>query len=224
MVAPFDFLKTTNDWLETVPENTTKAFENMINSGEAITQSKVDDICVWLSWKVNIAIERKRQAVLRILYGMYQGTVAGKVMSAAMAIKTFFSNPLKKIGSVASVLYGPIPAVISWIKMLMVEIPRLAENLANIASSLPPPTPEPYINYDKFKLKVGTISLATITTDPSSLPPPEVMFPEPSKPFSKETFTKTFELASANLKSAKRKFTLRKEDKAAIESLNNGMT
>ena len=96
------------------------------------------------------------------------------------------------------------------------EILRLAANLAQIMAVLPPTPPNPHINYDKFKLKVNSISMAEITSDPSSLPPPEVMFPEPPKPFTKETFTEGFESSSANLKSQQKKYTLSDEDKKAL--------
>ena len=77
-----------------------------------------------------------------------------------------------------------------------------------------------YINYNKFKLKVKTISMSDIKSDPSNLPAPEVMFPEPERPFSKETFTKTFETDSSKLKSVKVKYKLKEQDKKALESLN----
>lgn len=219
MGKPFEFLKTTNDWLEGVPANTRNAFDNLIGTGENITQHRVDVACAWLAWKVNIAVERKRQALLRVLYGMYQNTVGGKVMAMAMAIKSFVSNPIKQIGKLASGVFGPVPAVIEWAKMLYEELPRLAKNLANLASALPPEPPSPRINYDKFKIKVGTISLATITSDPYSLPAPEVMFPEPEKPFTKEAFRVAFEEDSAQLKSAAKKFKLSKEDRENLEAL-----
>lgn len=198
--GPLDFLTATNQWLEKVPLTYIEALENMVGNAETAVQSKVDQICVWLSWKVNIAIERKRQAIIKILYEQYQSTMMGKVMKTAMAVKSFLSNPLGAIGSFASAIAAPIAAVLSWISILMVEIPKLAENLAKIASALPPTPPNPNINYDKFKVKVGSISMGMITSDPSSLPPPEVMFPEPPKPFSKQTFDKSFQ-SEAKLKS-----------------------
>lgn len=217
---PFEFLTATNDWLESVPGRVTKAFDNFIGNGEKVTQEKVDAICIWLSWKINIQIERVRQSVLRGLYGMYKSTAAGKVMHAAMVIKEFVSNPLKAIGSFASTVFGPVPKVISWVSTLMKELPRLARNLSNIASSLPPSPPNPHINYNKFKIKVKSVSLSTITSDPSKLPSPESMFPEPPKPFSKETFENTFANASAKLKSNKVIYKLTKKQKESLDIIS----
>jgi hypothetical protein len=218
--GPLAFLKTTNYWLENVPIRIITAFENFIGNGEKAIQARVDIICTWLAWKVNIAIERKRQIVLKILYEQYQHTVAGKVMQAAMAVKSLVTNPLGAIGTFAGVLFGPFAAVISWVSELISEILKLAENLAKIVKALPPTPPNPHINYDKFKLKVGSISLATVTTDPSNLPPPEVLFPEPEKPFTKEAFMKGWTTASANLKSMKTMYKLNDEDKKTLEAMN----
>lgn len=219
MGTPFDFLIPTNKWLEKVPINVINAFNNFIGTGEHVAQEKVDQICVWLSWKVNIMIERKRQELLKKLHGMYQNTVGGKVMKMATAIKDFMSDPLGAVGSFASALGGPVPKVIQWGVILIKEIPKLAANLAKIVSALPPQPPNPNINYDKFKLKINSISMGAITSDPSSLPAPEVMFPEPEKPFSKEGFKTAFENASAGLKSSKQKFVLTEEDKLAMEKM-----
>lgn len=219
MGTPFDFLIPTNKWLEKVPLNIINAFNNFIGTGEHVAQEKVDQICVWLSWKVNIMIERKRQELLKKLHGMYMNTVGGKVMQMAMAVKSFMSDPIGSVGAFASGIGGPIPKIIQWSVILLKEIPKLAANLAKIVSALPPQPPNPDINYDKFKLKINSISMGAITSDPSSLPPPEVMFPEPEKPFSKEGFKTAFENASAGLKSSKKKFTLSEEDRVAMEAL-----
>ena len=214
--GPFGFLKTTNDWLEDCPERIIAAYDNFIGDGENLAQSKVDKFCAWLAWKVNIAIERKRQTILKILHEQYQTTAAGKVMAVANAIKKFCNDPIGAIGSFAGAIFGPVAAVFKWVVELASEILRLAANLAKIMAALPPTPPNPHINYDKFKLKVNSISMAEIASDPSSLPPPEVMFPEPPKPFTKETFTEGFESSSANLKSQQKKYTLSDEDKKAL--------
>lgn len=219
MGTPFDFLKPTNQWLETVPINTIAAFDNMIGTGEDIAQEKVDIICTWLAWKVNIMIERKRQVLLKKLYGMYMNTVGGKVMQMAMAIKGFIKDPLGSIGTFASALGGPVPKVIAWGAVLLKELPRLAENLAKIVSALPPTPPNPNINYDKFKLKIKSISMGDITSDPNSLPAPEVIFPEPTKPFSKESFALAFEQVSRAFKSAKTKIVLSDTNKKFMDSI-----
>lgn len=218
---PFEFLKTTNDWLESVPLRVTNALDNYVGDGEKIAQSKVDAICTWLSWKINVAIERKRQTLLKILYAMYKNTVVGKVMQIANVIKEFVQDPLGAIGKFAATVFGPVTPVIQWGKTLIKEVPRLAENLSNIASSLPPTPPSPRINYDKFKIKVKTISMSTITSDPNNLPPPEVMYPEPPKPFTKETFANVFDNMSSKFKSNSIKYTLDKKDKDSIMSLDD---
>lgn len=219
MAGPLDFLKATNEWLEKVPINYINAFENMIGDAQNMAQAKVDQICEWLAWKVNVAIERKRQEVLRILYGQYQSTMMGRVMMVAGVIQNFLSNPLGAIGGFAGAIAAPIAAVIEWVQVLMVEIPKLAANLAKIASALPPTPPNPSINYDKFKVKIASISLGTITTDPSSLPPPEVMFPEPPKPFSKQSFDKAFDNSETKLKSNSIRYKLTEEDKFSLEGI-----
>ena len=57
-------------------------------------------------------------------------------------------------------------------------------------------------------------------TDPYKLPPPEIMFPEPEKPFSKDTFNKNFEKATANLKSGQKKYVLSEEDKKTLSGFD----
>lgn len=219
--GPFGFLVPTNQWLEQVPMRVTSAFDNFIGTGENIAQAKVDQICEWLAWKANVQIETMRQSVLKALYKMYSNTVGGKVMKLATATQSFVSDPLGAVGAFASAILGPVKPVLSWFTLLLVEIPKLAENLANIMAALPPTPPNPSINYDKFKLKVGSISLSAIMTDPSTLPPPEVMFPEPEPPFSAASFTKAFETASAKLKSKSKKYELSEDDKNSLTSIIN---
>ena len=220
MSNPFAFLKTTNDWLESVPERATKALDNAVGNGEKIAQSKVDSICVWLSWKINIQIERVRQSVIRTLHGMYKSTMAGKVMKMAKSIQSLVSDPLGALGSFASTLFSPVSSVFNWVKTLVKEVPRLAENLANIASSLPPTPPSPNINYYKFKIKVKSISLSAITSDPSKLPSPESMFPEPPNPFTKNTFQETFSSMNSKLKSNQVIYKLTDKQKQSLAQMN----
>lgn len=216
----FDFLKSANDWLEAVPKRVNNAFENAIGNGEKITQAKVDVICAWLAWKINVSVESMRQTILKGLYGMYKSTVVGQVMKCANMITSFVRNPLGTLGRFASTIFAPVASVMSWLPDLLKETVRLAENLANIASSLPPSPPNPHINYDKFKLKVKSISLSDITSDPANLPSPESMYPEPEKPFNKQTFANTFEKTSAKLKSNRTVFKLKDKDKKALEDMN----
>ena len=213
---PLQFLTTTNDYLEKVPENIISAFDNMIGSGEKIGQGKVDAICAWLAWKVNIAIERKRQAVIKTLHDQYMSNAQGPVFKAANAIMSFVSDPLGAIGDFASAIFAPVNKVLAWVKALVKEIPRLAANLARIVSALPPSPPNPHINYDKFKLKVGSISMGAIMAGTAGMKSPEEMFPEPPKPFSKESFAADFENVKVSLKESRDKFILKKEDKEAI--------
>jgi hypothetical protein len=192
-----------------------------MGSGETMSQEEADVICAWLAWKVNIAVERKRQAILRVLYGQYQSTAAGKVMKAAMVVKSFLSNPLGTLGSFASLIFGPVPAILKWVSELAKEVLRLGVNLASIASSLPPSPPSPRINYNKFQLKINSLSMGDVMSDPNSLPPPEVMFPEPQKPFTEDSFAKGFETATAKLKSSKQKYVLKEEDKKTLAEFEN---
>ena len=218
--GPLAFLKSTNDWLEDVPVRIQIAYDNFIGAGTGLAQDQVDVICAWLAWKVNVAVERKRQTVLKVLHEQYQSTVGGKVMMMATVIQNFVSDPIGTVGGFAGAIFSPVAAVFKWVVELMSEILRLAKNLASIVSILPPAPPTPYISYGKFKLKVGSISMGEITSDPSSLPPPEVMFPEPEKPFSKETFTKSFEKASATLKSGRKKYMLSEEDRKTLSGFD----
>ena len=218
--GPLAFLRYTNEWLEDMPTRINSAFNNFVGDGERTLQSKVDIICAWLAWKVNIAIERKRQAVIKILYDQYGTTVGGKVMAVAGAVQNFVSDPIGAIAGFASSLFSPVTFVFKFITELLVEILKLAENLARIVSALPPSPPNPHINYDKFKLKVGSISMADVMTDPRNLPSPEVMFPEPKKPFSKDTFAESFENTKANLKSNKIVYKLSEDDKKTLEAMN----
>lgn len=222
--GPLDFLKTTNDWLEDVPTRIIAAYENFIGDGENLLQSKVDKFCAWLAWKVNIAIERKRQTILRILHDQYQTTAVGKVMRIANVIQSFYNDPIGTIASFASTVFGPVGAVFRWVGELVGQVIRLAANLAKIMGALPPSPPNPHINYDKFKLQVKSISMAEITSDPSSLPSPETMFPEPPKPFTKETFTEEFEDTSAHLKTSQMKYTLSEDDKKALSGFNTNQS
>ena len=218
--GPLAFLKTTNKWLEDVPTRITMAYENFISDGENLAQSKVDQFCAHLAWRVNVAVERKRQKVLGILHEQYESTAMGGVMKMASAIQSFVSDPIGAIGTFASAIFGPVVEVFKWVGKLIKEVLKLAANLANIMAVLPPTPPNPHINYDKFKLKVKSISMGEIIAGPDSLPPPEVIFPEPPKPFTKETFKDGFEKASASLKSGIKKYMPSKEDKLALEAMS----
>ena len=191
MAKSLDWLVKVNDFLESVPESVTTYFKALTKSGENLVQSQVDIICAWLAWKVNIMVERKRQQVVQTLYEQYGGYLS---MFAGINLVKQALNPLKA-GGFFSKFTAPINAVIDFFKTLIKEIPRLAENLANIASALPPEPPNPRINYNAFKLKIGTITLKEVMTGTSGTPTPEQMFPEPASPFSKEAFDASFDNA-----------------------------
>ena len=123
---PFEFLECTNDWLESVPQRAINALNNSVGNGERIAQAKVDAICTWVSWKINIQIERVRQATLRALYGMYKNTVVGKVIQVITVIKEFVSDPLGTIGSFAAAIFSPFAPIVQWFPTLQKEIPRLS--------------------------------------------------------------------------------------------------
>jgi hypothetical protein len=80
------FLEETNNWLESVPLTAIRGLNNSIGNTEKLAQEKVDSICIWLSWKINVQIERVRQACLKALYDMYKDTVLGQVMGMASDI------------------------------------------------------------------------------------------------------------------------------------------
>ena len=216
---PFEFLKITNDWLEDVPITAIQGLNNSITKANQTVQSKVDAICAWISWKINIEVERVRQACVRALHNMYQNTVLGKVMQLANTLNNFVKDPIGTLFKFASDLFGPVPKVFRWLGELIREIPRLAENLAKIANSLPPPSINPKINYNKFKIKVKTISLQEIISGTENTPPPEEVFPEPPKPFSKETFDDVFTNFSAQLKSNKLVYKLTARQKESLKAL-----
>ena len=209
---PLSFLKSVNDSLERVIARINNTFSNLLGTKD-MTQSKVDSTCTWLSWKINVEIEGLRQKLIKALHGMYQSTVAGQVMRMITIIQSFVKDPLGTIVSFASALFAPFGTVISWIKVLSSEIPRLAQNLARIASFVPSSSS---FNLNSFKLKIRSISLSDITSNPNNLPSPETLFPEPKKPFSEENFEETFVNFSAKLKSSKVMYKLTDKDKYAL--------
>ena len=212
---PFDFLKDINDWLEKVPVRITNSFDNM-TKGQELVQEKVDQACTWLSWKVNTAVETVRQKIIKALWQMYKYTVVGKVMQMIMVIKKFMENPLYYLFKFALEIFAPYYLVIKWYQTLLTEIPRLAQNLAKIASALPPKPPSAKINFNAFKLDIKSISISDITNDPDNLPLPETMFPEPEKPFTDKTFDDVFLNVSAKLKSNKMVYKLGNKDRQAL--------
>lgn len=186
-MAGFEFLEYTNSWLEKLPNSIDKSFEAYMGKGD-ISQEQADKICAWMAWKINIEIERERQRVIKALHGMYMTTTGGRVLQIAMAIKVFVTDPLKMLGVFASALVAPITSVFQWASTLSSELPKLGKNLARVASVSPHVNSK--VSYSKFKLKVGSISLGSITQGSGSLPSPETMFPEPERPWTKNDFDK----------------------------------
>lgn len=192
MASPLEYLSSFNDFLEQVPKNVNTFFSQTFKKGEEYTQDFVDACCRWMAWKINIMIERQRQKVIKTLKSQYDGAFA--VIQGLNIVKNALSDPIGTAGSVFGWLSGPISKAKNFVTTLMVEIPRLAANLANIASSLPPAPPNPSINFNAFKLQIGTISMAELTGG-GAMPSPEEMFPAPPSPFSKATFDSSFENA-----------------------------
>ena len=208
-----NWLKSVNDFLEQVPASTITAFNHIFKKGEEYTQDFVDSVCIWLAWSVNVNVERMRQRVIKYLADHYKGTL--RVASAVNVVKNAVTDPIGTAGAVFSYFSKPFSAAKEFMSMLIVEIPRLASNLANIAESLPPSPPNPHINFDAFKLRVGTISLSEIMGSPT-MPTPEQMFPEPPSPFSKAAFDKSFENATAETAEDQIVYKLKEENTSAI--------
>ena len=186
---PLDFLIKFNDFLEQVPTVTLKFFDRTFKAGQTTSQEYVDIVCRYVAWKVNIMIERARQKVLKSLNDQYGWIM--KVTSAINTGKNVISDPIGTVGSFFSLITGPFKTVISFVTTLATELPRLAANLSKIASALPPEPPDPSINFNEFKIQLGSVSMGTLLSA-DSLPPPEVMFPEPPSPWSKEAFNIAF--------------------------------
>ena len=188
---PLDFLVKFNDFLEQVPVMVLNFFDRTFKAGQTTSQSYVDLVCRWVSWKVNLMIERARQRVLKTLCDQYSGVLT--VMKVINAGKNVVSNPIGAVGGFFSTITAPFVTVVKYIATLATELIRLAGNLSKIASALPPEPPDPNINFNEFRIKVGGISMGTLLSA-DSLPPPEVVVgPEPPSPWSKEAFQAAFD-------------------------------
>lgn len=189
-----EWIKNFNSLLEQIPKNALDFFDKTFKKGEEYTQDYVDTVCRWLAWGININVERIRQGIIKKLAAQY--SKATSVMAGVSVVKNALSDPIGSLGSVFSYFSKPYTFAKNVYQLIVVEIPRLAENLANIANVLPPEPPNPHINFNAFKLQIGTISMVEIT-GASSMPSPEQMFPEPPSPFSKAAFDNSFENAKA---------------------------
>lgn len=233
-MGPLGWLISINDFLEQVPGNVIKTFYNLSRSAEEMGQSYVDIVCRWLAWKVNVMVERKRQQVIKSLYSQYGGFL--ELLSGVSVVQNALSNPIGAIGGFLGKFAKPITTIVNFVTTLLVEIPRLAANLANIAAALPPAPPNPNINYDAFQLSIGSISMGDVIGGPDALKPPEEMFPEPINPFSKAAFNESFDNAKSMTKEDKVKWKLpqnmtkeelekrQEADKDKIEGLFKGET
>ncbi len=182
-----------NDFLEGVPTMVVKFFNRIFATETGIPQKGVDMICEWSSWKVNIMVETARQFFLRSMFN--ENKYVRAIVKPIETFQKFLKDPLGSIEEIGDCaknmldrIVGPIAKVYIFIEQLIVEIGRLAANLTNLLSVLPPTPPSSDINFDKFQLKIETVTMSTILSDPSNLPSPEEMFPEPIIPFSKEYF------------------------------------
>ena len=196
-----DYLKKVNDFLETVPIKVLDFFDSAFRATENYVQEQVDIICQWVAWGVNLNIERLRQKIIKTLWEQYRKYLI--LLEVGQVILNFVKDPLGTIGKFADRFFKPFKKVKEFIKVLREEVPRLAENLAKIAEKLPPEPPNPDINFNAFKLKINTITLSDVMMGPDNMPPPEEMFPEPPKPFGKESFDAAFDNAKAKASDAK---------------------
>ena len=196
-----DYLKKVNDFLETVPIRVLDFFDAVFRGTENFIQEQVDIICKWVAWGVNLNIERLRQKIIRTLWEQYKKYLI--LLEVGQVIQSFVQDPLGTIGKFADRFFKPFRKVKEFIKVLVEEVPRLAENLAKIAQKLPPEPPSPDINFNAFELKINTITLEDVIKGPENLPPPEEMFPEPEKPFGKASFDAAFDNAKTRTKEDK---------------------
>lgn len=193
MAAPkgLQWLVKVNDFLEQVPMGVLKYFKSLIRSIEEMSQAQVDIACTWVAWKVNRQIERVRQRVIKTLYEQYGGTLA--LLKLVQTTQKVARDPIGALGDFIGVFTKPISVIVSWVSTLMVEVPRLAKNLAEIATIEPPAPPRPDINFHAFKLQVNTITIQDIIMGPEGMPSPEEMFPEPEKPSGRKAFDAAFQ-------------------------------
>lgn len=192
MTKSLDWLVKVNDCLEELPENVIDFYNSFIKSAKDLTQEYVDKVCEWMAWWVNVTVERLRQKTIKTLIQQYSSYFV--VLKWVQVIQDVMKNPIKAIGSFFGMFSKPVQAVIEFITVLAVELPRLAENLAKIVEALPPSPPtELGINFNAFKknLKINTVTMKDITSG-GNFVPPEKMFPEPESPFGKAAFEAAF--------------------------------
>ena len=193
---PLDWLKKTNKFLEGVPQGIIDYFNNLNDMN--LIQEQVDAICEYAAWKVNLSVEKVRQQVIRVL--RRQCKQVKDILKFMKKLKDAIANPIAAIEAVVQLikmiiekLLGPYYELVKFMIRLAVEIAKLAKNLQNIMEVLPPSPPSTDINYNKFALKIGSISMDMIMDDGGQeMQNPDQMFPEPKKPFTKNTFKQVF--------------------------------
>ena len=187
------YLKDFNKFLESVPKMVTTFFNRIFKVETDIPQKAVDMICEWAAWRVNIMVERKRQEYIKTLHE--QNSWVDTILTPVRVVKKIYEDPIGALGAavnaikqIANIFIGPFVYLIQFLQELITELGRLAKNLSNLLTSLPPSPPSKNLNFDKFQLKIGTMGISTILDDPERLPSPEEMFPEPIVPFSPAYF------------------------------------
>lgn len=199
-VGLLNWLSKVNSYLEEDPLVIAKFLNRISSSAEEVPQTAVDIICEWSACRVNRKIERIRQWIIRSLHG--QNKFVNAILTPIKSLYNAYKNPIDGLGAVISVvksilkiIWGPIFILGEFIYDLGKEVLRLAKNLALIASSLPPRPINPRVNFNKFRLSIGSLGMNTITEDPSNLPDPDKLFPQtaPTPFISKEFWAKVGE-------------------------------
>lgn len=187
------YLRTFNDKLEQIPNTVQKTFERAYAVEDELPQKGMDMICEWSAWRVNTIIEAARQQAVKALHD--QNSFVNKVMKPVNAVYSIVTNPLGALGAIASavksiagIFITPIANLVNFTIELVTELARTAELLAKLSALVPPAPPSPNLNTNKFKIQIKPLTVGTITEDPSNLPSPEEMFPEPIVPFSLKYF------------------------------------
>lgn len=183
------FLQTANAALEQVPNGVLAYFDAIGELGETASQAWVDKLCRYAAWMVNVRIERIRQYVIK---GVYEQNKAIKlIVDGLNTAKKVMEDPLGVIPSMFSFITSPFSSAIQMMVSFAEEIAKLAANLSRIMQVLPPSPPNPNINFNEFKLQVGSFSMGALGSA-DSLPDPEVMFPKPESPFGKNAFKDSY--------------------------------
>ena len=182
-------LKTFNASLEDLPHSIIVMFDRVFGVADEVPQKGVDMICEWAAWFINYHVEQGRQSIVKSLHE--QNSLVNKVLGPIRTVQKVVTDPIGALGavvsaikSIANIFIGPIVTFVNFMIELTKELLKTAKNIAKLAEVLPPTPPNPEINFNKFKLDLGSIGIATVLEDPNNMPSPEEKFPEPIKPFS----------------------------------------